>query len=267
MILLTGMSAGRVNLLQNDFAAGLPSPFAFLGLMASLAPALGVPRWQIGVLPIIHHLSISDGRTKGGQERDSSRVKSLEIVEDMRGSVSFSLLVDPGRQVDDELLGELVGRSRLAGGHIFSGRGGRDIRSVPVTPDGSAMNRIARGRVIAPIEGLPTARGHGMDLSCLADALYPLDRSAAPGWRVPVAAGYALLEDPSAVRPRRGVRDATLPHVFAEPIAGVAELISPRNARLTTLTADGLRRLMWRYSTAPAAAGHCGLVAAHPFYL
>lgn len=266
MILVQNMTASRVNFLQNDFAAGLPSPFAFLGLLASIAPRLGVPRWQMGVLPILHSLSVSPGRTRGNQIPKGNRITVLEISEDHRGTVVFSLLVDPGQDIDEREMAEAISTCRLAGGMIFPASK-RGITASHVPRDGSAFRRSARGRVILPMSGQPILSGHSEEIMSYADALFPEDRTALPGWRVPVAAGYLLLEDPQHPAERRNLRDPDIPHVFAEPVAGIAELVSPRNPRLTGMGREELTAAMWRYNTAPATGTSFGRVAAHSFYL
>ena len=64
IFLVSALSAARVNLLMNDYASGLPSPMAFLGLGAAIAPELGADRWSVRVIPVLHSVVISSGRTK-----------------------------------------------------------------------------------------------------------------------------------------------------------------------------------------------------------
>ncbi|MCI4662388.1 MAG: hypothetical protein MRY63_11295 [Neomegalonema sp.] len=116
MILIAlNLRASRVNLLMNDFAAGLPSPLAFLGLAAAMAPELGAERWSIGVLPILHHVDVSEGRTKAEAAPKKGRFAPVEIVEDLTGSISVSVLFDiPDFDHDFKLKEALLGR-RIGG--------------------------------------------------------------------------------------------------------------------------------------------------------
>lgn len=61
---IKNMKASRVNLLMNDFAAGLPSPLAFIGLGDAIARRLGLNPWSARTLPILHRVDVSQGRTK-----------------------------------------------------------------------------------------------------------------------------------------------------------------------------------------------------------
>src|ERR1700757_2700855 len=92
--LVTDLAASRVNLLMNDYASGLPSPLAFLGLGAAIAPELGAERWSVGVLPVLHEVAVSSGRTKPEMTPASGRFSPIEIVEDMIGTVRFSMVLD-----------------------------------------------------------------------------------------------------------------------------------------------------------------------------
>lgn len=259
MLSVKNLRASRVNLIGNDFVSGLPSPFAFLGLAASIAPRFGAERWGVGVLPVIHSVDVSDGRTKGEQVRDGKGWKTIEIPEDIRGTVTFSLIIDFGEDayVDEAELAGIIGSSRFAGGAIFP-VSGRRIDTDTVL-DGSALRTFRRGRSLVPVEGKPVAYGYDDDLMSLAQAVFPENAEDRTGWLVPSAVGYRMIGEPTLAR--GNVRDQDVPHVFAEPVAGVAELVSPRNARLSGLDDRGLRDVMWRYATKP------GRVAAHSFYL
>lgn len=256
MLIIQGLRASRVNLLQNDFAAGLPSPMAFLGLMASMAPRLGVDRWSIGVLPIIHALQISEGRTRGQIAKEGSGIKVLDIPADLLGTVRFSLIVDLDESFSDAILDEVV-KARLAGGVIFED-GAATARSVSAGRD---LARSAPGRIIAPAGGFPVART-ARDVAGYVDALFPFPDSdeGRTGWNVPVAVGYRLMGRPDEEEPRAGVRDPSVPHVFAEPLGGIGQLISHKGAAAASLDKGGLSALCWRYvKDAP-------YVLAHPVY-
>ena len=89
--------ASRVNLLMNDFAAGLPSPLSFLGLADALARDLGLAAWSARILPVLHQVSVTEGRTKPEMEAKSGSFVPVETMEDLTGTVEVSILVDlPG---------------------------------------------------------------------------------------------------------------------------------------------------------------------------
>lgn len=244
--LLLDMTASRVNLLMNDYASGLPSPLAFLGLGAAIAPAIGAERWSVGVLPVIHDIAIASGRTKPEMVPASGRFSPLETVEDMVGTVRFSIILDV-RGCDDEtaVREALVGR-RLAGG-TFQGPK-PDVTTV--AGHGASLSLVPRGwALIRPDDPKRHAvsRGDAYSLSAVAEILFPTERGLGFGWPVPVAVGHYLLEDPVSVPERRGTRDRNIPHIFTEPILGIGELVSVRNKQLTETTEETFDDLFWRW--------------------
>ncbi len=240
------LRASRVNLLMNDFAAGLPSPLAFLGLGAAVAPELGVPRWGVGVLPVLHEVHVSQGRTKPEMKPDAGRFGPIEIVEDLVGSIRVSLLMDaPGCDNEHKVAAALLGR-RIAGGTIAN----EEIRVEPVPRDGRALAKLPRGfAVVAPDHPARriVATGAIDALSAVADEIFPKERTPGAGWLVPVAVGHRLLEDPATAPRRANTRDPNVPHVFTEPVLGIAELVSIRSQRFRDLDEDGLGALLWRW--------------------
>ena len=254
MFLVKNLRASRVNLLMNDFAAGLPSPLAFLGLGAAIAPALGAPRWdrrplatrrwEIAVLPVLHRVDVSEGRTKAELSNKAGTFTPIEIPEDLVGSVTVSLLLDIPDCTDEHLVAEALLGRRIAGGPINNSK----IEVEAVTADGSALRRVDRGYAMIrtrPPKSEFIATGAIDKLVALAAELY-IDPGA--GWHVPVAVGHRLLEDPAKAPVRANKRDPHIPHVFAEPVVGIAELVSVRNKRLTDLDEGGLRDLLWRWT-------------------
>ena len=114
LFLAKKLKASRVNLLMNDFAAGLPSPLAFLGLGAAIAPALGAPRWSVGVLPILHSVDVFEGRTKAeaAPARKSGVFAPIEIPEDLIGAVSVSLFLDVPECADGHRVADAASRPK-----------------------------------------------------------------------------------------------------------------------------------------------------------
>ncbi|MEI4471076.1 type I-F CRISPR-associated protein Csy2 [Frigidibacter sp. MR17.24] len=253
------LRASRVNLLMNDYTAGLPSPLAFLGLAEAIGRDLGVADWQARVLPILHAVHISDGRTKPEMQPKSGIFTPIETVEDMVGTVKVSLLLDlPGMENADRLRDAIL-RRRIAGGTIAN----RDVRVEPVAPDGSALPGLSRGyAMVRPDQ--PERRlissGDMRQMERIARILFPATREPGRGWIVPVAVGHRLLEDPGSVPKRIRTRTPEVPHVFVEPCVGIAELISVRNPRLSGLAEDAMTDRLWSWH---AEGDH---ILGHPAY-
>lgn len=262
MFVVRNLTASRVNLLMNDFAAGLPSPLAFLGLGAAIAPELGAKRWAVQVLPILHEVQVSEGRTKPEMAPGKGKgapFSPVEMVEDLTGTVRVSLILDVPGCSDNYRLAEVLRGRRIAGGVIHN----QCIEVEAVTPDGSAFRKLDRGyAMLRPVDPAlaHVATGRQDDLGRIADLLYPEERQPGSGWLVPAAVGHRLLEDPATAPRRVNTRSADIPHVFTEPVVGIAELVSIRNHRLTGLDEDGLKDCLWRWT----AEGDW--ITGHPFY-
>ena len=263
LYVLNNIRASRVNLIMNDYAAGLPSPLSFLGLGDLLARNMGLSPWSARVIPILHRVDVSAGRTKPEMENKSGVFEPIETMEDLTGTVEVSLLLHlPGCESESALRSHIDGR-RIAGGLIQNDK----VEVHSVTPDGSAFRGLRRGyamirpetaerRFITSGDLTPEQPG----LARIAETLFPADRPLGFGWIVPSAVGYRLLEDPETVPQRIRTRSKDIPHVFAEPVLGIAELVSVRNKRLTDLTMTGLNALFWSWD----ARGK--LVLGHPDY-
>jgi len=248
MFLAKDLRASRVNLLMNDFAAGLPSPLAFLGLGEAIGRTLGAEHWKVGVLPVLHRIDVSSGRTKAeaSTSRKSGVFAPIEIAEDLIGSVAVSLLLDIPDVSDEHLVAEALIGCRIAGGPIHN----HQIAVDRVTPDGSCLNKLNRGyamiRAEKPKSGA-IATGAIDELQIFAAELYPTERAPGMGWFVPVAVGHHLLEDPNSAPKRSNTRDPEVPHVFAEPVVGIAELVSVRSKQLIKTNANDFADLLWRW--------------------
>lgn len=240
--------ASRVNLMMNDFACGLPSPLSFIGLADAIIRDLGLTPWSGRVLPILHRVTPSEGRTKPEMEPKAGAFSPIETMEDMVGSVEISLLLDiPGCDSASKLASALM-RRRIAGGIIQNDQ--IDVDSV--TADGTTLRGLRRGyAMVAPDparpEMLATSTGDAASYGRILDLLFPDEREPGSGWIIPVAAGYQLLENPDEAPPRIRRRDPTIPHVFAEPVLGLAELVSVRAPRLTSLPSAAFQSLFWSW--------------------
>lgn len=263
LFLVKDLRATRVNLLMNDFAAGLPSPLSFLGLADLLARNLGLAPWSARVLPILHRVDVSEGRSKPEMENKSGSFEPIETMEDLTGSVHVSLLLHlPGCESESALRAQMQGR-RIAGGLIQNDA--IDVQAV--TPDGSAFRSLKRGYAMLRPEqverrfiSMGDTTSEQPSLAHLASLLYPAERGEGFGWIVPAAVGYRLLEDPRTFPARIRTRSKEIPHVFSEPVVGIAELVSVRNKRLTGLSNAELGATLWAWD----ARGD--LILGHPDY-
>lgn len=253
------LRASRVNLLMNDYAAGLPSPLTFLGLAESIGRDLGVHAWQARVVPILHSVHVSEGRTKPEMENKGGSFTPIEIVEDLIGAVEVSLILDlPGCSSAYDV-GDTLLRKRIGGGVIAN----KELRVVAVADDGTCFERMSRGyAMVRPDqeERRLISSGNLRQIERIGRILFPEVREPGRGWLVPVAVGHRLLEDPNTVPKRIRSRSPDIPHVFVEPCVGIAELISVRNARLTKVNDAGMTDYFWNWSS------HNSYILAHPAY-
>lgn len=262
LFLIRNIRAARVNLMMNDYAAGLPSPLSFLGLGDLLARRLGLSPWSARALPILHRVVPSEGRTKPEMENKSGAFEPIETMEDLTGYVELSLLLHLPGCPGETALRSAFGGVRIAGGQIQNEE--PDIRGV--TADGSALRAVRRGYVMTVPERTDrrfiTSGDRGPKqpgLSRIAQLLFPAERGEGFGWIVPAAVGYRLLEDPSSAPQRIRTRSKDIPHVYAEPVLGIAELVSARNPHLTALDGPGLSAQMWGWEArGDLILGHAG---------
>lgn len=249
MFIAHDIAAARVNLLMNDYVAGLPSPLSFLGLGEALVRDLALEHWTARIIPILHSVVLSDGRTKPEMENKSGKYTPVETMEDLLGYVRLSLIIDlPGCDSEARLSESLLSK-RIAGGTIQND----DIRVESITPDGSSFRSVRRGYALVrpdhqSLEYLQICTGSEDSLSQIAHRSFPTEHAPDSGWYVPLAVGHRLLEDPDTVPKRIRTRCQNTPHVFAEPILGMAEFISVRNPRLSGLTEADLQALFWQWT-------------------
>lgn len=240
--------AARVNLLMNDYAAGLPSPLSLIGLTDAIVRDLGLTPWSGRVIPVLHHVSASDGRTKPEMQNKGGVFEPIETMEDLVGMVDLSLVLDIPKCESASDIAEALMRRRVAGGIIQNDQVKVDV----VVSDGSAFRNLSRGyAMLAPDSNVAdkcvTSNGNQSSFEQILKTLFPDERLPGSGWFIPVSAGYRLLEDPKQAPTRIRRRDPNLPHVFAEPLLGMAELVSIRNRRLTNLTQENFDSLFWSW--------------------
>ena len=239
---IKNLRASRVNLLMNDFAAGLPSPLAFIGLGDAIVRKLELAPWSASVLPILHRVDVSQGRTKPEMENKFGIFTPIETMEDLTGTIEVSILLDVPKFENVAALREIVPNVRIAGGTLQN----HDYTIDAVQADGSAFRGLRRGyAMMRPDRGdrRITTTGDFDGLAAIAAALFPAEYPPEFGWIVAAAVGYRLIEDPETAPKRIRTRSPDIPHVFAEPVLGIAELVSVRNGRLTDLSAKGLSEL------------------------
>ncbi|MCY4304590.1 MAG: hypothetical protein OXC62_07430 [Aestuariivita sp.] len=254
---IKNIRASRVNLLMNDYAAGIPSPLSFLGLGDSIVRDMDLLPWSAHTIPIFHEVMVSEGRTKPEMSRNERKRAGvpesfvpIEIVEDFVGLVELSLLIDlPGCDSESDLK-EVLKNKRIAGGLI---QNYDEFEVSAVSKDGSAFRGLRRGyALVRPDKSeqnrLKISTGDEQSLFHIACTLFPIDPELQYGWIIPVAVGYRLLENPSVVPKRSRTRCSTTPHVFVEPVLGIAELISVRNHRLINAPETDFSSLFWSWS-------------------
>ncbi|OYV96500.1 MAG: hypothetical protein B7Z62_08090, partial [Deltaproteobacteria bacterium 37-65-8] len=91
---ITNIETGQANLLMNDYVAGLPSPLTSLGFAEAIVRQLDLKPWSARVLPVIHAVQPSEGRTRPEYTNDGGRFAPTEMPEDMKGHVDISLIVE-----------------------------------------------------------------------------------------------------------------------------------------------------------------------------
>lgn len=266
-VLVGPFSAGRASLLQNDYASGLPSPMAFLGLSDAIGHACGLSRWSVKVLPILHELNPSTGRTKPelalkGKTAAAARFAPGEIQETMIGHVIASVVLDLPQTVDIFQIQRFMASANLAGSPVFPLS--QNLRILEIGDQGSDLFASRRGYAFVP-SGLgkriePVSFGQGETLQDISARLHPVEREKGSGWLVPAAVGYRFLEDPETVPPRTGTRSPDHPHVFAEPAVSIAELVSIRNSRLTDSEGSELESAFWSWTATSTGT------FSHPIY-
>ena len=250
--------AGNANLQQNDFVAGMPSPLAALGFAGALARkinaefGLDVDPWAVRVMPIYHAVSPSVGRVKPAAKRGARQtMEATEIAESTTGEVILSLVVEIDGALDAARMAEIADRMRFAGSAIFPYRPGAAVPVRRLEGKTLADLRLPRGYAMVPPAGRERGRitsfGEPETLNVLAEALTGKSEKG-EGYLVPCAIGLRLLETPEEAGPRKGARDPEIPHVFAEPGVGLAELASIRTPDLARAHPSDLAARMWRWA-------------------
>ena len=249
MFVVKNLTFARVNLIMNDFVAGMPSPLSFVGYADAIARKVGIEPWSASVLPVLHSVSSPEGRTKPEMEAKSGIFKPIETLEDLTGLVTCSLLIDlPGFNNETDLR-HIISNMRFAGGLLQNAEiSSNQVKMI--TSDGSAFRQIYRGfALLRPrnAENLIISNGDENTLSSVIAKAFPAERMPGSGWLIPAAVGHHMIEDPDTVPFRSGKRDTTIPHVFTEPLIGLVEMASVRNPDFTKVVEDDLLDLFWNW--------------------
>lgn len=259
MFAIKNIKANRVNLLMNDLVCGMPSPLSMIGFADAIVRRLNLKPWSASVFPIYHEVNLSNGRTRAEYKNEGKKFKPAEIPEDLIGHVNMSLLIDiPGFDETNRLT-NIIESLKIAGGFIEPGFTVDNVKF-----DENILNMFPRGyAMIHPQkEQCITSTGDERTMADVADLLFSPGKRKEKGWFVPIAVGYMLLEDPKTVNQRKGTRNPDIAHVFAEPVMGIAELVSIRNSTLKKQlqTEDDLKRLFWKWDSRGK------MILAHPAY-
>lgn len=252
MILLSDITANRVNAVQNDFVAGCPGPLAFLGFVGAIAKDLGTSPWNFRVMPIFHDVQVSQGRTKPEFRVKSGEYSPDEIAEAITAQVRFSVLIDTGDDRDASTFSEVLAHRRFAGGLAWGGK------AVECVDEGRALYRAKRGYAMLPVPDAPITAGEEGGFSALSAFLFERPHD----FRVGAASvGYRHIGNTAAPGVRSGVRSPDHPHTFSEPLTGAVRFVSVRSPEMTGLDAEGLidQMFAWSYDATQACA--------HPAYM
>jgi CRISPR type I-F-associated protein Csy2 len=132
------------------------------------------------------------------------------------------------REIDD--LGDTL--RRLPPGHVLLDR--------------SDLLEAATGEATDPLDGLLDVFTWHRDPEGGFTNRFARDAEGRPRYLVPLAVGYQAIEPIKATRTRRGTRSSQTPHVFAEGIASVGELVSSRKLARDASAAQS-RDMFWSW--------------------
>ena len=244
------------NLAPGDFVAGVPSPFAALGLAGAIARKARIDGWSVASIPVIHKIELSPGRLRAAPEVRSGKLKSIEVVETVTGQIEFSLLLEFPGYVSKSVVTKYMKGARFSGGSCFplgTRALGDCVREIEGDDLPRALRGIPRGYVLTPPSAERTqcgliSYGERDSLEAVISAVFPGDRKKGSGMLIPCPVGYRLCEDPHTAEVRKGGRDQSTPHVFADQALGIAELISIRNRTHFSSTKNAFEHFAWRWA-------------------
>lgn len=247
--------AENVNFLASDYVAGMVSPGALIGLAGAMQKRLcGGSPYKVAVLPVIHGIEISRGRTLGELRHVDQSLNDVtvvtEIPQDMPGLIRFSLIVELQDGDATEIqVQRFIESARFSGGQVSTDPIAPGRRITVRRYDGWGdveVRRLPRGWAMMPLSG-PVAQGDEEEWLGLLAAR----RAAMQKGRIVnmVPAGYRMLG--FGAKQLDGARDGKTPHQFAEPLTGLSQSLSSRNPFFRSLPAQDLAAHAWTWSVAP----------------
>jgi len=245
-LILGPFETSNANLAASDFVAGIPSPMAPLGYVGALLRKVGKPTWNMKVLPIFHEIQISSGRIKPEPKPDMT---PADLPESLCGRVIFTIYAEIPEAVSLSRLQDAVIGMRFAGGATFPAFGRRWAECVREHHESTlGMRSFARGWALIPPVGRDGARTVAIDerrdFERLADILFPDIKTPGSGYLVAAPVGYRIATE---AEPRKASRSKDIPHAFAEPCTGIAEIVSCRNPRIAQAGGEDLAASLWQW--------------------
>ncbi len=256
VFLIGPMDVSRIALDGNALVSGYPPLTALAGFSDSIARRLHQPaaNWPLALL--IHDLQVSPGRFKPKPDKSGQPVEAIErITGSLTGTI---LLVDPGASVTEAEVEAALPGLRLAGGMPPLRTGAREIESLSILStlppghlivDRSDLLEKAAEQAADPLDGLldlftwQPVEGGGWTNP------WSLDENGSRRLLAPVAVGYQAIEPLANCQPRQGTRCSNTPHVFAEGIASVAELVSARKLARAKSDEGSALPMFWCWET------------------
>lgn len=249
--------AENVNFLASDYVAGMVSPGALIGLAGAMQMKLcGGSPYKVSVLPLIHEIEFSRGRTLGELRHVDQSVSDAtvvtEIPQDMPGLIRFSLIIEMQDGDATEIqVQRFIESARFSGGQVTTDPTAPHRRPTVRRHDGWGdvdIRRLPRGWAVMPLSG-PVAQGDEEEfLNLLAARQVAMQKGRIVNL---VPAGYRMLG--FGAPQLQGARDGKTAHQFAEPLTGLSQTVSSRNPFFRSLSAQDLAAHAWTWSVAPGS--------------
>lgn len=252
-LLLPSLSVEQVNAEANMYIAGFPALTAFTGFghwlelnwLQDLVNQHDLENLQVcGVSIIGHQLSLIPGQNKcppalHGKAPTNPKSMNPPIIQELKADLRLSLVLSIWMDEDDEhcevdsaiqdqltQLNAILMKTPLAGGRVV--RHGHLAWCNSSQALTKQLKKIGNGWLLCNRKELliPESDDDNRDsLDRLLDVL-ALNKNDdghytrnQPGWIIPTAIGYRLIESPKR---REGTRQS-LPHAYAEPVTSVAQ--------------------------------------------
>jgi len=268
LFMIGPFTAERVALDGNTSVSGLPAMTAVAGISDMVFRHQGYPAANNPIALILHDIQPSPGRAKPKADKHG---RPGEAIERFGGRVEASIvLMDTHDRLTTDAVADAMPHCRFAGGML-------ELGSRPVSEAASlaqALKHLPRGHLVVDrSEILDAANAHASDpLDGLLDICTLAREDRDSPWRrlylpddtlqsrnlVPIAVGYQALESLTEAAPRQQTRSSTLPHVFAEGVTGIGELVTSRRVARTQGDDHCTNQpLFWRWEPDPATNTLC----------